>query len=51
VVVPDGDHRELAAQFEQARIGVVQRVLVAVLAERLHLAVLVGAERVLRGPS
>src|SRR3712207_6967403 len=48
VVVPDGDHRELPADLEQARVGVVERVLLAVVAERLHVAVAVGAGAILR---
>ncbi len=39
VVVPDRDQRELPADLEQVRVRVVERVLGAVLGERLRLAV------------
>jgi hypothetical protein len=48
VVVPFADEREVAANLTQVRVGVVERVLAAVLGEGLRLAVggrVVGADR------
>ena len=50
VVVPDGHERVRGVHRAQVWVGLVQAVLGAVLGQRLHLAVAVGAERVLARP-